>query len=83
MSRRGFACRNWLSKSLLDDAPDKVTHSYTAQSSAGLERAVEILRKVNSSPHRSIFTSLCIHVNVDANIGLDQMRKKSIVSSDV
>jgi hypothetical protein len=53
--RSGFACCNWPPKSLLDDAPDKVTHSYTAQSGAGLERAVEILRKVNGGPHISIF----------------------------
>jgi hypothetical protein len=68
-SRDGFARRSRLPKSLLDEAPDEIAHRHAAQGSAGLERSVELVWKINGGPHIDIFASMCISVKIGPGIG--------------
>jgi hypothetical protein len=70
-----------LAQPLLDEAPDEVAHGHAVQGRAGLERSVEMVRKVDGSSHVSIFAYLHTHGNAAARQRGPETSREVLMSS--
>jgi hypothetical protein len=74
-----FACLDWLPEAVLDEASDEVAQGHPAQRGPDLERAVDVVGKVDRRPHMSTIVSLCVYVK-EKTIHPCECRARSINS---